>query len=91
MPSTWRAVAVFDDRPDQLVYMGESSGSVRVAIPHAFEEVLDDEERLHCIAISLQGWHGNLHLGKWYHHSDLTVPGKSKLVRRRLCSSGETS
>ena len=44
-PQGWRAVAVFDDRTDRLLYLGRSSTQVRAGFSQAFFEVLDDEER----------------------------------------------
>ena len=41
----WRAVAVFDDRGDALVFVGRSSTQVRQQYVEAFLEVLDEEER----------------------------------------------
>ena len=43
----WRAVAVFDDRPDALIFVGRSSTHVRQEYLEAFMELLDDEEREH--------------------------------------------
>ena len=42
-PQGWRAVAVFDDRTDRLLYLGRSSTQVRANFGIAFFEVLDDE------------------------------------------------
>ena len=44
-PQGWRAVAVFDDRGDRLLYLGRSSTQVRAGFTEAFFEVLDEEER----------------------------------------------
>jgi hypothetical protein len=52
-PQGWRAVAVFDDRPDQLIYLGRSSTQVRAGYATAFFELLDDEERGHVRAVAL--------------------------------------
>ncbi len=49
-PQGWRAVAVFDDRTDRLLYLGRSSTQVQFG--QAFFEVLDEE--FHCSS----GWHG---------------------------------
>ena len=53
-PQGWRAVAIFDDRGDRLIYLGRSSTQVRAGFAQAFAEVLDDEEREHVRAIALQ-------------------------------------
>ncbi len=57
-PQCWRAVAVFDDRPEILVYLNRSSPQVRAGLRTAFFEVLDDEEQAACKSIALQRWHG---------------------------------
>ena len=80
-PQGWRAVAVFDDRTDRLVYLGRSSKQVRDNFVTAYFEVLDDEERDHVRSISLQRWHGAPDAGRWMHQTNLTVPVKAKLAR----------
>ena len=80
-PQGWRAVAVFDDRGDRLLYLGRSSTQVRAGFGQAFFEVLDDEEREHVRAVSLQRWHGAPDAGRWMHQTNLTVPVKAKLAR----------
>ncbi len=54
----WRAVAVFDDRPEQLLYLNRSSTQVRAGFRDPFFELLDDEEREHVQTIALQRWQG---------------------------------
>jgi hypothetical protein len=79
-PQGWRAMAVFDDRPDCLLYLGRSSTQVRTGLPQAFLEVLDEEERDHVRSVSLQRWHGAADAGRWLHQSNLSVPTKTKLA-----------
>ena len=79
-PQGWRAVAVFDDRSDRLLYVGRSSTQVRAGFVAAFNEVLDDEERDHVRSISLQRWHGAPDAGRWQHQSNLTVPSGVRLA-----------
>ena len=79
-PQGWRAVAVFDDRTDRLIYLGRSSTQVRANFAAAFTEVLDDEEREHVRSISLQRWHGAPDAGRWLHQTNLNVPMKAKLA-----------
>ena len=80
-PQGWRAMAVFDDRTDRLVYLGRSSTQVRANFAAAYFEVLDDEEREHVRSISLQWWHGAPDAGRWMHQTNLTIPVKAKLAR----------
>ena len=80
-PQGWRAVAVFDDRTDRLLYLGRSSTQVRAQFAQAFQEVLDEEERDHVRSISLQRWQGAPDAGRWLHQTNLNVPMKAKLAR----------
>jgi hypothetical protein len=80
-PQGWRAVAVFDDRGDRLLYLGRSSTQVRAGFTQAFFEVLDDEERDHVRSIALQRWHGAPDAGRWMHQTNLTVPTAAKVAR----------
>ncbi len=79
-PQGWRAVAVFDDRHDQLLYLHRSAPQVRAGVAKAFFDVLDDEEREHVKTISLQRWHGAPDSGRWLHQTNLTVPSLEKVV-----------
>jgi hypothetical protein len=80
-PQGWRAVAIFDDRDDALIYLGRSSAQVRAGFTQAFLEVLDDEEREHARSISLQRWQGAPDAGRWLHHTNLNVPATLKVAR----------
>jgi hypothetical protein len=80
-PQGWRAVAIFDDRGDRLLYLGRSSTQVRAGFSQAFFEVLDDEEREHVRSIALQRWHGAPDAGRWMHQTNLTVPTAAKMLR----------
>ena len=79
-PQGWRAVAVFDDRAEQLLYLHRSSTQVRAGLRTAFFELLDDEERQHVKAIALQRWNGAPDAGRWVHQSNLNVPQPEKIV-----------
>jgi hypothetical protein len=78
-PQCWRAVAVFDDRPEMLLYLNRSSPQVRAGYRAAFVDLLDEEERGHVKAISMQRWQGAPDSGRWVHQSDLPVPLKEKV------------
>ena len=80
-PQGWRAMALFDDREDRLLFVGRSSTQVRAGFAVAFGEVLDDEEREHVDSISLQRWHGAPDAGRWVHQSDLAIPTGARVAR----------
>jgi hypothetical protein len=75
----WRAVAVFDDRPDALIFVGRSSTQVRQEYVEAFTELLDDEERAHVSSIQLQQWSGAPDAGRWVLKNTLKVPAQVKV------------
>jgi len=77
----WRAVAVFDDRADALIFVGRSSTQVRQEYAEAFLELFDEEEREHVTAIQLQQWSGAPDAGRWNHKSALKVPVPSAKLR----------
>jgi hypothetical protein len=79
-PQCWRAVAVFEDRPEILLYLNRSSPQVRAGLRTAFFEVLDDEERAACKSIALERWHGAPDAGRWVHQSTLAIPTAEKLA-----------
>lgn len=70
----WRAIAVFDDRPDALLFVGRSSTHVRQEYAEAFSEVLDEEEREHVTTVQLQQWNGAPDAGRWVLKNELKVP-----------------
>jgi hypothetical protein len=80
-PQGWRAVAVFEDRSERLLYLGRSSTQVRAGFAQAFFEVLDDEERDQVRSIVLQRWHGAPDAGRWMHQTNLTIPTLAKVTR----------
>ena len=74
-PQCWRAVAIFEDRSERLVYLGRSSTQVRAGLTQAFFEVFEeDEERDQIKSIALQRWHGAPDAGRWQHQTNLKVP-----------------
>lgn len=79
-PQCWRAVAVFDDRPEILLYLNRSSPQVRAGLRQAFFDILDEEERSQVKSIAMQKWHGAPDAGRWMHQSALPIPVKEKLA-----------
>lgn len=70
----WRAVAVFQDRPEQLLYLGLSCQQVRAGLAASFFETFDEEERAQVTSIALQRWTGTPDLGKWQQTGTVAVP-----------------
>ncbi|HYT90285.1 MAG TPA: hypothetical protein VEL76_16375 [Gemmataceae bacterium] len=79
-PQGWRAVAVFDDRPDCLIYLGRSSTQVRAGYAAAFFDILDEEERDAVRSVRLERWHGAPDAGRWMQQTTLTVPTTAKVA-----------
>jgi len=80
-PQGWRAVAVFDDRPEQLLYLNTSSSRVKAGVADVYFDLLNAEDRQHVRAISLQRWHGAPDAGRWQHQNNIPVPTvQEKLV-----------
>ena len=79
-PQCWRAVAVFDDRPEMLLYLNRSSPQVRAGYREAFMDLLEEDERSHVKSVSMQRWQGAPDSGRWVHQSDLPVPMKEKIM-----------
>jgi hypothetical protein len=76
----WRAVAVFDDRPDALIFVGRSSTQVRQEYLDAFMELFDEEEREHVTTIQLQQWSGAPDAGRWILKNTLKSPVKVRMA-----------
>lgn len=80
-PQCWRALAIFEDRSERLLYLNRSSRQVRDGYATAFFEVLDEEEREQVQAIQLQRWTGAPDAGRWLLQCPLNIPSKAKLVK----------
>lgn len=70
----WRAVVVFDDRPDGLITLGRSSTAVRACYAESYLELYDEADQAHVQHIALQRWHGAADAGQWVHQSNLKTP-----------------
>lgn len=77
----WRALVVFENRSEMLLFVGRSSEQVRANIEPAFNDLLDDEEKSKAQSISLQRWHGAPDAGRWMHQTNLTMPSKTLLAK----------
>ncbi len=80
-PQGWRALAIFEDGSERLLFLGRSSTQVRAGYTTAFFEVLDDEEREQVRTISLQRWHGAPDAGRWLQQTTLSLPTAGKLAK----------
>ena len=80
-PQTWRAVAVFDDRPDMLIYLHRSSTQIRAGYRAAFLELLDEEEREHVTTVAMQKWQGAADAGRWVLQTNLALPTPAGLEK----------
>ncbi len=76
----WRAVAVFADGTECLLYLGRSTTQVRAGYVAAFHEVLDAEEQARVQSISLECWQGVPDAGKWLRKSTLAVPTQDSMA-----------
>ena len=81
-PQCWRAVAVFEDGREALIYLGLSSQKIREGYAGAYFEVLDDEERSMIKTISLQRWNGTPDAGKWSQTTTLNIPTSAKKLAK---------
>jgi hypothetical protein len=77
-PQTWRALAIFEDGSECLIFLGRSTTQVRAGYRAAYLEVLDGEERAQVQRISLQCWDGTPDCGRWVPKTTLAVPDREK-------------
>jgi len=75
----WRAVAVFQDGTEALVFVGRSSTQVREGYSEAFLEQFEEDERENTSSMNLQQWHGTPDAGKWMNKAVLRMPVSAKL------------
>lgn len=80
----WRALAVFEDGSEALIYLGRSTTQVRSGYAAAFQEVLDETERAQVTKINLQCWNGAPDEGRWITKNTLAVPGRAAPVREPM-------
>ena len=75
----WRAVGVFQDGNEALIFVGRSSTQVREGYADAFLEQFEEDERENITTIQLQQWHGTPDAGKWMNKAVLRMPTPAKL------------
>jgi hypothetical protein len=80
-PQGWRAVAVFEEGPDRLIYLGRSATQVRAGFASAYFDILDDEERDNVSGIRLEHWQGAADAGRWLQQTMLSIPTPAKVAQ----------
>jgi hypothetical protein len=78
----WRAVAILEGRGECLLFVGRSSSHVREQYAEAFNDLLDEEEKLLATNIQMQQWQGAPDAGRWIQKNELRVPFGGKVVKR---------
>ncbi len=78
----WRAVAVFQDQSEALLFVGRSSTQVRGGYTVAYQEQLEADEREVVATIKLQQWQGAPDAGKWLDKAELRLPVGSRSVEK---------
>ncbi len=70
----WRALAVFEDGSECLLYVGRSTTQVRGGYGPAYSELLDPDEQVRVRHIALECWNGAPDRGRWVSKTNLTIP-----------------
>ena len=70
----WRALAVFNDNVEALLFVGRSSTQVRAGYPEAYHELIEDDEKERISTIRLQQWQGAPDAGTWINKAELRLP-----------------
>jgi hypothetical protein len=71
---SWRALAVFEDGSECLIFLGRSTTQVRGGYATAFTEILEPDERARVQSISMQCWDGAPDEGRWVTKTTLNIP-----------------
>ena len=80
----WRALAVYANGDEVLLFVGRSSTQVRAGFEDSFKEQLVEDEQQMVTRIRLQQWQGAPDAGKWHDKAELKNPlvkAKEKLER----------
>lgn len=80
-PQGWRAIAVFKDKRQALLWLGRSSPAIRSGYVEAFFEVLSEEDRKNVASIEMQKWHGAADSGRWLLQCALRMPPQVRPAR----------
>ena len=71
---SWRALAIFEDGSECLIFLGRSTTQVRAGYAAAFADILEPDERARVQTIALQCWDGAPDEGRWVTKNNLNVP-----------------
>ena len=82
MAQGWRAVAVFQDQTEALLFVGRSSTQVRGGYAEAYNEQLESDERDVVSTIKLQQWQGAPDAGKWLDKAELRLPASVRVKEK---------
>jgi hypothetical protein len=77
---SWRALAVFEDGAECLIFLGRSTTQVRGGYATAFTEILEPDERARVQTIALQCWDGAPDEGRWVTKTTLNIPLRPTVV-----------
>jgi hypothetical protein len=78
---SWRALAVFEDGSECLIFLGRSTTQVRAGYATAFTEILEPDERVRVQSIAMQCWDGAPDEGRWVTKTTLNVPLRPAAVK----------
>lgn len=77
-PQCYRAVAIFEDGRECLIYLGLSNQKVREGYEAAYNEIFEADEKEQVSNIELQQWNGAPDAGKWMKKTSLRIPNGKK-------------
>lgn len=73
-PLIWRAIAVFKDGREGLVYLGRSSMSVKENYVDSWKYLYDNDDKEELVCIIIQKWFGAADCGSWKQQGKLHNP-----------------
>src|SRR5437868_3820650 len=78
---SWRALAIFEDGSECLIFLGRSTTQVRAGYATAFTEILEPDERARVQSVAMQCWDGAPDEGRWVTKTTLNVPLRPAAVK----------
>jgi hypothetical protein len=80
---SWRALAIFEDGSECLIFLGRSTTQVRAGYATAFTEILEPDERSRVQSIAMQCWDGAPDEGHWVTKTTLSIPLRPVTVTQK--------